>query len=135
MTTPSNTIEELVGRVEAATGPDRELDLLIAQTLVPDVVVLRRNDDDTGNEPHTYWEYTGSVDAALALAERVLPGWHWTVASLHTELGSAWADVASADWIDNKPGHDAEHAEAGAATPALAIILATLRSLPYQGRP
>lgn len=69
------TIAELAERVKKAEGPDRELDLALAQALVPDVVVLRRNDDDTANEPHTYWEYTGSVDAALGLVERVLPDW------------------------------------------------------------
>ena len=66
-------IAGLVERLEAATGPDRELDLDLARALVPDVIVSRRNSDDTANEPYTYWEYTGSIDAALSLVERKLP--------------------------------------------------------------
>jgi hypothetical protein len=127
MTTPSNTIEELVGRVEAATGPDRKLDLLIAQTLVPDVVVLRRNDDDTGNEPHTYWEYTASVDAALALAERLLPGlfcyeFGWQASAL-TEV----SHDAQLHFTNGEPPM-IETSMADAHTLPLAIILATLRA-------
>lgn len=69
-----NVLAEIVERAGKATGADRALDLALATALVPDVVVLRRNDDDTANEPYTYWEYTGSVDAALGLVERLLPG-------------------------------------------------------------
>src|SRR5690554_4343906 len=64
---------ELLDKVKAATGPDRELDLDLAKALVPDVLVMRQRDDNTGADPYTYWEYTASVDAALALVERVLP--------------------------------------------------------------
>jgi len=92
MTTTSTRAEDadiasLLERVTAATGPDRVLDLDLARALVPDVVVLRRNDDDTANEPHTYWEYTTSIDAALALVERMLPGWKWGVASVAVKTG------------------------------------------------
>jgi len=92
MTTTSTRVEDadiasLLERVTAATGPDRVLDLDLARALVPDVVVLRRNDDDTANEPHTYWEYTTSIDAALALVERMLPGWKWGVASVAVKTG------------------------------------------------
>lgn len=75
------TITDVIIRLEQANEPSRELDLAIAQALVPDVVVLRHNDDTGENEPYVHWEYTGSVDAAIALAERVLPGWTWRVAS------------------------------------------------------
>ena len=92
MTTTSTRVEDadiasLLERVTAARGPDRVLDLDLARALVPDVVVLRRNDDDTANEPHTYWEYTASIDAALALVERMLPGWKWGVASVAVKTG------------------------------------------------
>lgn len=66
------TLSALLARVEAATGPDREIDLSLAALAYP-------------KTPRSYWadhtghgaqeEYTASVDAALALIERVLPGW------------------------------------------------------------
>ena len=79
--------EELLARVQKATGPDREIDVAIMAACfewakaeppyyAPHCV---------GDEP-IYWhapswlrkrpcpELTGSIDAALALVERVLPG-------------------------------------------------------------
>ena len=53
----------LIERLEKATGPSRELDLEIAR--LQGVTVMRRNDDDTANIEHTYWNYTASLDAAL----------------------------------------------------------------------
>jgi hypothetical protein len=111
-------LEVLIERCEAAQGPDRELDLLLAQTFVPDVVVLRRNDDDTGNEPHTYWEYSGSVDAALALAERLLPGCAWAINGGAQVVPSATVWPASGAAV-----------EADGNTSVLAFLVATLRSL------
>ena len=55
----------LIERLEKATGPSRELDLEIAR--LQGVTVMRRNDDDTANIEHTYWNYTASLDAALTL--------------------------------------------------------------------
>lgn len=57
----------------------------------------------------------GSVDAALALAERVLPGWVWDV----TSTGTSWIMPAS---------DDDRHFMASAATPALALCIAILRA-------
>ena len=70
---------EILARLEKAEGPDRELDLLIAQTISPDVIVLRQRDDDSGADPYTYWHYTASIDAAMALVEKALPGAWYTV--------------------------------------------------------
>lgn len=116
-------LEGLIERCEAAQGPDRELDLLLAQTLVPDVVVLRRNDDDTGNEPHTYWEYTGSVDAALAFKDRLLPGHACAIGDMAFEgvPGKPWATI----WTPSGHPQWNENGE----TPVLALLLATLKAL------
>jgi len=77
------TLRALLARVEAANGSDRELDLAIAGALVPDVICLRYNEVKDKNEAFTHWEYTASIDAAVALIERVLPGWWWKFGTCH----------------------------------------------------
>lgn len=78
-------------RLAAATGPDRELDLAIAQALVPDVVVwLATKDAPFPGAPSTYWKYTGSIDAVIALVERMLPGCGWHGGGLPSS-GDAWS--------------------------------------------
>ena len=64
---------EIVERLEKLEGPDRSLDLEIARVLCPDVLVLRQRNDDSGSDPYTYWKYTASLDAAVALVEKMLP--------------------------------------------------------------
>lgn len=94
------TLPELQARVRAATGADRELDARLAQL---DGLNMTFCDFDTGcyhgdcespgcgeplglhDERRSYpsdWRederlprYTASIDAALALVERLLPGW------------------------------------------------------------
>lgn len=128
-------IASLLERVTAATGPDRVLDLDLARALVPDVVVLRRNDDDTANEPHTYWEYTASIDAALALVERLLPGWS---VRIYSHPGAAYVDIYRlGEYIDLPSGAPVrnisspyyEAVRINDRHVALAIVEALLRSL------
>lgn len=68
MTIPQDRLEELATRVRAATGPDRELDAAIREAI-----------DHKMMERQLLWretlEYTASIDEALTLVERVLPGW------------------------------------------------------------
>jgi hypothetical protein len=89
----------LLERVEAATGADREIDAALHVALVkpeqyPDDLRYFRlpcasMDHMEMCTPGTYWlkqrsgaslhtspAYTSSLDAALSLVERVLPGWH-----------------------------------------------------------
>jgi hypothetical protein len=91
-------LAELLAKVKAATGPDREIDGALSAALrvgknLPDwalrwggewrptiqgsVVLI----EDNGNiGPHySSPEYTASIDAALALVGRVLPGWCWLI--------------------------------------------------------
>lgn len=57
----------LIDRLSNLDGPDREVDREIAKI-------------DPGPKPSMIpFDYTASVDAAIALAERVLPGWGWLV--------------------------------------------------------
>jgi hypothetical protein len=79
------TLQSLLSRVEAATGPDRKIDLDVARALVPDLVdpPITINLYLTGREVRApefiLWRYTASVDACIALADRVLPGWWWSI--------------------------------------------------------
>jgi hypothetical protein len=108
------SITDLIERVEGATGPDRALDTAIERALF-------------GDEPITEgWqgtlEYTASLDLALALCERVLPGWRVSVA--HERNG---------EWSAFLITEDCDTAKAYAPSPALALILAMLRALQAKG--
>lgn len=68
-----------------------------------------------------YVALNGSIDAALALAERVLPGWSWSAGGLmKSEDRDAYAR------FDTPDGCDFE--EAYAATVPLAIVAALIRA-------
>jgi len=66
---------------------------------------------------------TASIDAAVSLAERVLPGWRHAYEKRTNGTCLAWADIA-----DDEPA-----VATTAATPALALVLATLRALQSRG--
>lgn len=96
------TLQSLLTRAQQATGADRELDVLLHAVLVEDRAIRWSGNLLLGranNPPHdecvlgsidpgvsarnfssgyskpTWPDYTASVDAALGLVERVLPGW------------------------------------------------------------
>lgn len=89
---------DLIERLREADGPDRELDChlgYVANLDLGDGVNWRDKMDRLGMEyclgaatshqnvwSHELPHYTASVDSALSLVERVLPGWR--VSSLHT---------------------------------------------------
>lgn len=135
-----HSLSELIARVEGATGPDRELDALVE--------IAARNEEArrTGLEPkhwakwvvsrdfwvedpHTAYEpasHTRSVDSALALIERVLPGWSWSVRR------SGFGDPADAElWNPRlQPSqYNSFQATNKFGSPALALILALLKAL------
>lgn len=152
-------LADLIARVEGLKGPDRNVDAEIVAHLRilephhpewlrtnfavwrarPDGRVETVRDDGTGD---VHWEpklrLTASLDAVVALIDRELPGWAW---SLHS-----WAVAAICeDWDDDyAPSYQsfgnkwkpAKHTpfekwkpEPKAATPALALLLAFLRAL------
>ncbi len=132
--TPSKQIEELIGRLEKATGPDRELDFDIAiQTgwkIADDCAFsdyakqypkLARKD----NFPY----YTSSIDAALTL---VLEGFRWRVERYNIDETKCRAELAEVGQIINA-GMDYGigikcRAQTSASTPALALCIASLRA-------
>lgn len=136
------TLSDLITRVEGASGADRELDALIAAQFK--IIAARlygladgytydfRVSDDLVNVE--VWEscgdgndnrqlrrapspYTASVDAALSLLERVLPGWTWSIGNLR---------VGAQAYLMRAPG--ARMFEGKAPSPALALVLAILKA-------
>ncbi|WP_156416620.1 MULTISPECIES: hypothetical protein [unclassified Sphingopyxis] len=118
-------MDSLIERIEAATGPDRELDLDIAR--LQGVVVLKRNHEDTANYETTHWRYTASIDAAMTL---VPEGFCWTVAVYWCEGEDKppyFADCADLPAMQAGDFQVPIH-EAWAATPALALVAAALKA-------
>lgn len=105
---------DLIARVEKLTGPDREVDLFIHMDLCPSEYEGKWSWDDDTRPPHL----TASIDAAVALVERVLPGaemeltnlYNIARATLHHEAGPFYGSSA----INSLP---------------IAICLAVLRAL------
>lgn len=110
------TLTEISDLLDKAPGPDRGLDVRIAlATAHPGYAVL---DPDCGvivePRPEGYVEYsafrhvitvdqyTRSIDAALGLVERLLPGWTWNLGSEnpHHSSPSPWCCLAppGVDW-------------------------------------
>lgn len=132
-------LTELLERVEAASGADRELDVRLTLLLndgseingqlpyndaqVELLLVLSRPGvvecEDCGHESTAAWvpvpAYTASLDAALALVDRVLPGWDWV-----REYGGRM--------IVFNPASDDTYGAKGS-VPALALLAAMLRAL------
>lgn len=122
-------LDDLLARVEAATGADRELDcdLFVATAespfvnYYPDCVLAVLGGFRARVEINEVATYTSSIDAALALVERMIPGAIWTVK--HLGEGEYAADVGSSDF--NEPMYGSEVVK----TPTLAILSALLRAL------
>lgn len=129
----------LITRLEAASGPDRELDAEIAfatrhpvnPAYVREYAISGAKMNPTlspiqnyllENSPH----YTSSLDAAIALAERVLPGWHWSVYDTDgTIANNASAQVEPPEFTFNV-------SDGVGKTPALALCIAILRAVSEQ---
>lgn len=123
-------LTELLERVEAATGPDRRLSEDIA-CLLGGYSIAR---EELGKRWFLYpgqnpaeaqfvsylqtWtpDYASSLDAAVSLCKRVLPGWAWS----------------ARDWLDgDKPMAQVFGPfvySANAATPSLALCAAIIRA-------
>lgn len=129
------SLSDLIARVEAATGPDRELDGLM------EVAARWAQASSVGLKPEhrARWEcdaqgwvrsqgtiypaatFTASLDAALALVERVLPGWF-----VGLQQNRFVGDERR--WTAYITLNDGEH-EATTYAPALALLAALLRAL------
>jgi hypothetical protein len=144
-------LTELLERVKEATGPDREIDRAIAlatgqlhedHDCVLDLTGARgtrlyRIDPDGGRvfgglgDDILIRPYTASLDAALALVERVLPEHVWTLSSGHQVGGPSSYDGYGSDVAEFIK--TADYPEHFGRTPALALLTATLTALAAQG--
>ena len=136
-------LKDLLTRIEAATEGDNDLDRDIAIALgwTPPAFGLPFWYDDEGN----YWsalpDWSTSIDAALALVERVKPGWGCQVGRPIQTHSSGWyASVFRARLPGEHgtfDGHFSDYVEPQNIRPrdgyrpngALAICLALLRSI------
>lgn len=115
------TLKALRERVLAATGHDDNLCDAIA-TALDDWMTGHTSSYDQHSKPETFHhrdDYSDSIDAALALVERVLPGWDICLSHGH---GEPWEScIAPPDRAANDIGH--------APTLPLAILAALLSAL------
>lgn len=98
----------LIEKLEQADGPSRELDAAIFEQ----VVKANRIALD-------FSAYTSSLDAAVALVERVLPRHRWVIANRTGPKVGGSASVYRDDSLKT----------AEAPTPALALCIALLKAL------
>ena len=136
MTRDPATLKALLARVQRSAGPDRDLDeALMVLAYVKDRrhIGAQRDDgygrwydvkDDVWVDPVTdKWVttsalfFTKSIDAALALVERLLPGAYWSID--HTDEGDP------GKWYDVEIGQSFAQAR----TAPLAILAALLTAL------
>ncbi len=113
----------LLERVEAASGPDRELDKALWYKLIFDPALDKKDDSYLQLVGSPYPAYTSYIDAALALKDRILPGHAVAVGDMAFEGGARlpWGCVWS-------PGGFII-GQAEAKTPALALLAALLRAV------
>lgn len=159
MTTPS--LDDLIGRLERATGSDRITDAMLTRDVAglclhgswhsegPDGDRGRVCDDcgaDSWGNLGRHGQrlndpipaYTASVDIVLALVERKLPGWKWSAGAAGIKTGEKTPE----GYPVYGEGYKAALTErsvlrpmpvvATAATAPLAICLALLRALKAQ---
>ena len=133
MTAPTPKLGDLLERLEAATGPDREIDKAVM------LAIGRAREIDPwmfygpGETVWCFGDYehesvnpalpyvTASLDAVLALVEEKLPG--WTVEIIRLSDGEGFAQVS-----DDAAFMPVSH-EATAPTPALALLKALVCAL------
>lgn len=116
---------DLITRLSKLDAPDREVDAQIDRALGLHVDVGEFSGPWTRYpEPDHYRQttpYTASVDAAIALAERMLPGWHWSIYDTDG-VGRCNAQMERPDFTG------AEDFDGTGATPAIALLIALLRA-------
>lgn len=130
-------IEALIERLEKLDGPDRDADWRIEKVIVrpeafPDIEMWPPFGPGCKFDK-SIPRYTASLDATIALAEKVLPGWYWCVgrASL---FPNGWAYISRTHPSHCDREDEAACADGKAANPAIALLLTLLRALQSGGR-
>lgn len=123
---------DIIDRLEKATGPDIELDGIIAKiTGEMHVGAIFQRFDVYGDETNSWYlggygnyeflspdEYTASIDSAIALVERVLPGVVLRISNDMTD-DDAKRWIATVQFMQSPPS----------ASPSIAILIALFFSL------
>ena len=128
----------LIARLEALTGPDREVDIDLMLAFLPkhreisvigiDRLVRFPQKYDRGWKDVDIVPYTASLDAVIALVERELPGMAWALGqNVHHRY---WR--ASLNRL-NDEGAPESIAWGQSNQPVIALLLALLRSKPNGG--
>lgn len=122
-------LRDLYDRLDAATGPDRELDRAIALSLdgyvvrriggLPHFTVPEEMIFAPAGKPAAVPAYTASLDAVKLLHERLLPGWEW---DLEMNQGKFYSVIIPQNLDDDLIAKDAP-------TPALAWLKAIVEAL------
>lgn len=131
-------------RVAKAAGPDRKIDALICQALLPDlsganygrpglVVDMAAPSVLGGGQIAEAPPLTASIDAALGLVERVLPGRTYHMDATYPEAGIDWVIVGDVGERDGKGTAYTETEKPLGPAIARAILLALLDALIAQG--
>lgn len=125
-------LTELLARIEAATGPDREIDLDLALIHKPHLPREYWLDDELERlEFGSHRRYTNSVDACIALIAEALPGWSWQIRVCTSGDGEVRYTNARV-WSHFNPRDDESPtywANASDETPVLALLAAILKAL------
>ncbi len=131
-----NRHDDILARLRAATGPDRECDIRIDHMMRRRGISWGYGDDYGGSEPPVVdlWSaekwavvakeaaerhprYTSSIDAAMALVAELLPDASISVCRLPDGAGYAWI---------NDPVRQLHQR---GATPAIAVLIAGIEAL------
>jgi hypothetical protein len=144
---------DLIERVEKASGPDREIDWLIACGLDHDHMreyaeawegdsvtryaripgkELATIDTDSGERRTTSIKpdyYSSSLDAAIGLVERVLPPPGYHVRSIGQDDHWNWIAAIGEGYPSNHRRVFRSKSDPGSPNPALAVLSALLRAL------
>ncbi len=138
----TDDVEGLISRIEKATEGSRELDRELwelatghpvkwasADVFEPETVVTmeKYGAGAVGNPTYTLDPFTSSIDAALALTERLLPGSWWLMAKGRVRAGEPLYALQLFSEGHN-PFTSLPIAEAEHETLCCAILLATLRA-------
>ena len=122
--------EDIINHLEKAEGPSHEIDAIIVSMDGFQIKRERNRAWRYGDRNTQKWynipSYTASLDAAVALVERMLPG--WTIANIGQDDGKTWH-------AELRKGHKTSYSTvklAGAAVSAIALLLALFRALQAQ---
>ena len=128
-------LTSLIEKLEKATSPDRHLDARICWTLGlepwagTDEIHLTHFGIGSRIDKRTP-AYTASIDAAVSLAERVLPGWCFD--EIRQDWEGSPTGVTGFGWTVEMV-NGLTRVQGQAKTFPIAILLATLRALQQKG--